>query len=218
MKQSRNSVTVTLMISSIVLLLVLQVFWLRGAYRNAAENFRKETNSLFRTTIYAMHDSLIQQGLEPVEKDSMMKFMRPRRYRFDTVVSDGEPPPPDSLFSYMGVVERGAHIEISSTIDKRDSIGRILRPLITKMQMGKEPRRFILRLGPDSLKLDSIEVHFKHALDEAGIQAAFEVLSIKNGKNERVERTTVRPNRFYTSEVVRLSPITRYAVSFAGIE
>jgi len=218
MKQSRNSVTVILMISSIVLLLVLQVFWLRGAYRNADEHFRKETNSLFRTTIVAMHDSLIQQSLEPVEKDSLMKFMKPRRYRFDTVVSDGEPPPPDSLFNYMGVVEKGTRIEISSTLDRRDSIGRILRPLITKMHMGKEPRHFILRLGPDSLKLDSIEVHFKQALDKAGIQAAFEVLSIKNEKNEKVERTTVRPNRFYTSEVVRLNPITRYAVSFAGIE
>lgn len=219
--RSKNSVTVMLMVSSMVLLLVLQVLWLRSTYRDAAENFRKETNSLFRTTIFAMHDSLIQQNLEPVMGDSLIKYQRilPRRFHVKGAVRMEGKPLHDSAFNYIKIAEDGGRVEIFSSGARRDSLGRILRPLVAKLQGDKEPKTFILRLDADTLKVDSIEVHYKQALAQAGIEAPFQVLSFKHGADGRIDNAFfTSKSQHFTSEAVRLNPMTRYAVSFTGIE
>jgi two-component system, OmpR family, phosphate regulon sensor histidine kinase PhoR len=218
--RSKNSVTVILMVSSIALLLVLQVFWLRSAYRDAAENFREETNSLFRSTIFALHDSLIQRSIEPVKGDSMMRYHRmlPKRFHISGAVRVDEHAMPDSVINYVKVNERGTHVEIFASGTRRDSLGRILRPLVAKMQAGKEPKSFILRLDADTLKTDSIVFYYKQALDKAGIQAPFEVLTFKREPDGRVDNAIFMRKPGFTSETVRLNPVTRYAVSFSGIE
>lgn len=209
-----------LMVSSIVLLLVLQVFWLRSTYRDAEENFRKETNSLFRTTIFALHDSLIQRSLEPVKGDSIVKYQRmlPKRFHINGMVRMEGKPMADSGFNYINVDERGARVEIFSSGARRDSLGRILRPLVAKLQTGKEHKTFILRLDADTLKTDSIAFYYKQALNKAGIMAPFQVLTIKREPDGRVDNAFFTSKPGFTSEAVRLNPMTRYAVSFAGIE
>jgi two-component system, OmpR family, phosphate regulon sensor histidine kinase PhoR len=214
MEQWKNAVTITLMTSSILLLLVLQFFWLRGAYLHAGENFRKETNSLFRSTILTMHDSLIQRNLEPVERDSLEKFAKTKRARLQRHLADGEK---DTTINYINVTERNARIEIFSTSGNKDSLGRILRPIMTKIKGYEEPKSFILRLGIDSLKTDSIAFHFRRVLDSAGIKASFNVIALRNGPGEKIQRKISRQDGFI-SETVHLNPITRYAVSFNGIE
>src|SRR5690606_14913999 len=71
---SKNSIAIILMSSSIVLLLVLEGIWLRSAWRDAEEDFRKETNSLFRSVVLALNDSMIDRNLKPLSvivKDSL---------------------------------------------------------------------------------------------------------------------------------------------------
>jgi two-component system, OmpR family, phosphate regulon sensor histidine kinase PhoR len=218
--KSKNSVTVILMVSSIALLLVLQFFWLRSTYRDAAENFTKETNSLFRTTIFALHDSLIQRSLEPVKGDSIVKYQRmlPKRFHINGSVRLEGKPMADSVFDYINVHERGTRVEIFSSGTQRDSLGRILRPLVAKLQTGKEPKTFILRLDADTLKPDSIEFYYKQALNKAGIRASFEVLTFKREPAGRADNAFFMQRPAFTSEAVRLNPMTRYAVSFTGIE
>src|SRR5687767_5627278 len=76
MRSFMNSVPLLLMVCSIVLLLVLQFLWLTSAYHDARKDFQEETNSLFRNTIFAMHDSLMLQNIEPIKSDSVFRGRR----------------------------------------------------------------------------------------------------------------------------------------------
>lgn len=219
--RSKNSVTVILMASSIVLLLVLQVLWLRSTYRDAAENFRKETTALFRTTIFALQDSLIQRNLLPVQGDSVWKYERafPGGLHIKGSVRMKEKPPYDSLINHIRVTERGARVEIFSSGTERDSLGRMLRPLVAKLGTDKEPKTFVLRLDSDTLKVDSIEAYYKQALAKVGIAAPFQVHTFRHGPDDRIDKPFFgQKSARFTSDAVRLNPMTRYAVSFTGIE
>jgi two-component system, OmpR family, phosphate regulon sensor histidine kinase PhoR len=211
-----------LMISSILLLLVLQVLWLTSTYRDAAENFRKETNSLFRTTIFALHDSLIQRNLQPVMGDSIIKYRRmvPKRFHVSGSVRMEGKPSRDSAFNYINIAEEGGHVEIFTTGTQRDSLGRILRPLVAKLHDSKAPKTFILRLDADTLKVDSIKFYYEQALAKAGINTAFEVHALRHPPDDgRADNAFFmqKPPGF-ASDAVRLNRMTRYAVSFTGIE
>src|SRR6478752_9185141 len=78
MKQPGNSVTLALIFSSIVLLLVLQFFWLQKVYTDESDNFYKETHGLFRDMIFEMNDSLLMESIEPLPGDSSVHFFSNR--------------------------------------------------------------------------------------------------------------------------------------------
>lgn len=58
MKERKYTSSVLLMIFSMLLLLTLQVLWLRAEYRSAVDSFNRETNLLFRSTVHQLSDSL----------------------------------------------------------------------------------------------------------------------------------------------------------------
>src|SRR5690348_3847116 len=66
---------VTLMASSILLLVLLQSFWLVNSYKQSFLGFQNEASALFRTTVYAMRDSIFRRNfgpLPPEGKDSLV--------------------------------------------------------------------------------------------------------------------------------------------------
>lgn len=210
----KNTWVITLMCSSMALLLLLQFFWIKGAYENAAEDFRKETNALFRNTIFTMHDSLIQRSIVPVGPDSLHPKMifRRKATRANETITVRESIK-DSMSSYINVTEKSARIEIFSN-DKSDSLGKILRPLITRMEMGKEPKSFVFRISADSLDRDSIKLNFERALQEAGIDAEFTVVKVKPRRPFSTDTGLPVRDKFI-SDNVPFSPMTQYAVRFA---
>ena len=219
MRQLKNPVTLGLMISSILLLLVLQVFWLRSAYQDASENFKSETNLLFRNTILAMNDSVIQRSIEAVPGDSAIRYKMPKRVLIKDSLHFNTHLPPDSILNYININERSARVEVFMTSEtQKDSLQHIFRPLVNKMQMDKHPKSFIVRLGLDSLKADSIRFYYKQALSKAGIHTPFKILALRNERGIRIEKKIAQPKGEFISEFVRLSPSNRYAVSFSDIE
>lgn len=212
--QKKNAFVIALMCSSMMLLLVLQFFWIKGAYQNAADNFRKETNLLFRNTIFTMHDTLLQRSLTPLGSDSLPpRIMVKRSNGRRKEVLALRQAVPDSLDSFIKVTEKTAQIEIYSSV-KRDSIGKILRPLVSKMQMDKEPKRFVFHFAADTLSKDSIHFNFHRALEHAGIDSKFEILKVSGPRTLREEDELPIRGKF-VSDVVPFSPITQYAVCFS---
>jgi two-component system phosphate regulon sensor histidine kinase PhoR len=214
--KKKNITTIGLMCSSMFLLVLLQFFWIQSAYKNAEDDFRKETNTIFRNTIFTMQDSLIQRGLKPVGPDSLLTkmFVKRKGLRVNetiTMRSDET----DTAKGYINITEKSARIEIF-TSDKNDSISRILRPLVTKMQRSKEPRSFVFRFGSDSLDRDSIKFYFAKALDKAGIDAKFKVVNIKEPKRPPEDEPLRIPHGKFVSEIIPFSPMNHYAVSFAA--
>src|SRR5688572_6318829 len=129
-----------LMVSSIVLLMSLQFFWLKSAYSNAADQFRKETNILFRSTLFALHDSLIQRSIEPISSDSM-KFLRHKQLVFERPFHTRARPnfSTDSVANIPGIEDHITRVEVFIASDGNDSVRNFLRPVIRKIHVDENP-------------------------------------------------------------------------------
>lgn len=219
MKQ-RNALTIGLMASSIALLLLLQFFWLRGAYEDAAENFRKESSALFRNTIFAMQDSLLQKSLRPVtSRDSIPRFARvpaTQRVRLrDSLIIKTT----DSVFA--GLSEKRTNIEIISTGDEHDPTFRhLLRPLVGKLKADGDRKTFVFRMMADTLDTDSIRLYFSKTLTQAALPADYTIIKVKANsprKDRAGWRLDIPPAKAFTSEFVPFTPVTHYAAEFHDV-
>ncbi len=223
MKNSKNTLALVLIVSSIILLLALQVFWLTNSYEKAYFDLRRETNGMFRSTIMALRDSMLVKGFEKVPADSASKAFT-FTHRIESDSTDG------SKIRYR---QNSSQIQIYISSDQKgDSLQTFLRPLTTRIQEGKmSGGNFILRLGPDSLSSDSIRHYYRKSLAQAEIDVSFEVkhssfipTPIQLGKgNKTMFKPPVEENpeeqfeaRVFSnslySDWVRFDPVHRYAV------
>jgi two-component system, OmpR family, phosphate regulon sensor histidine kinase PhoR len=169
--KSKNALIILLMASSILLLLVLQIFWLTSSYEKAYVDLRKETNNLFESTIGALRDSLFVKNFERVSQDTTA---RSTSFIFNTEKDTS------FVLNRTSKKERSRtasqiQIFISST-DKKDSLQRFLRPIGAQIQRAKiETGNFILHVGPDSLSRDSIRITFQRALKKENLSFRFEI-------------------------------------------
>src|SRR6478609_8873168 len=138
MRKLKNSTPLVLMLSSIILLLVLQVFWLQSTYDKAIADFNKETNALFRTTLFSMRDSLFQRRVRTIDFDSSANVLG--RENPSQNIDFG---PPDSVI-YFYDKGHAARIEIAVSRDGNDSINRVLAPIVTRIQKEKLPVQKII--------------------------------------------------------------------------
>ncbi|MGC3947305.1 MAG: HAMP domain-containing sensor histidine kinase [Chryseolinea sp.] len=63
---SARIVRLTLMISSLALLLMFQIFWLASSYEQSYMGFQRETSALLRSTVFSIRDSLFQSDLDHI--------------------------------------------------------------------------------------------------------------------------------------------------------
>lgn len=217
------------MISSIVLLFVLQAFWLTNSYEKAYFELRREANSLFRTTIFALRDSFFMRNVESIGAD----VEPPKGMSGDTAMMT-VPEPTDG-----GVQNghNGVHVYISSPPHKRnDSVSAaMLRPLVTKIQVEHLHGRnkFFIRMGADSLAPDTVKVLFKKALAKENMALDFKVKHNKipppafgkGGRHRSVFRNfsedsiDLKPNPFSNSiqcDWAHYNPLHRYSVSLTN--
>ncbi|MDZ7650695.1 MAG: hypothetical protein U5K54_28125 [Cytophagales bacterium] len=168
MKSSKNTLTLTLIASSIILLMALQIFWITNSYEKAYFDLRRETNGLFRSTIMALRDSLLIQSFEQVPGDSLHDARFTFTPRFDSSKIQQ---------SKIRVNQSASQIQIYISSDgKRDSIQTILRPLSKQMHDGKiRGGNFLFRMNADSLSEDSIRHKFTKALVNEDIPIRFEI-------------------------------------------
>ncbi|WP_207855764.1 hypothetical protein, partial [Pseudomonas sp. 79_C] len=60
---TKNSTSIALMVAGMLLLVAFQVFWLRKEYNEQKSLLQKETDILFKNTIQALEDSVIQRKI-----------------------------------------------------------------------------------------------------------------------------------------------------------
>ena len=231
MKINRVATTFTLMISSILLLLVLQAFWLRSSYERAYFDLRRETSGLFRSTVFALRDTFFFKRMEP---------LTPNRKHRDSVkvlfsqASDSA----KAMWSgrRMQLREQASSLQIfiSSTPDV-DSIQSVVRPLISSLHEGqiKNGSNFIVRVNLDSLHVDSVQTRFEAELKRVGIAAtpavkhvrlqypsppdmAFGFIRPREAEGDSLQRAHLFSDTLH-SEWVRFDPVHRYAVALTGV-
>ena len=167
--KGKNRSTLLLMIISVVLLAILQFFWLKSSYEKAFSDFRRESSMLLKSTVFNLRDSLFVKNIEPVDIDSPVhrKTIGLRRDSFNVKYHAAD----------SHIVESNAQILITST-ERADSTIDFLRPLASSMPRLDRRRSFIIRMGPDTLKLALLKKYYAKALEESNNDAPFKVRHI----------------------------------------
>lgn len=228
MKSSRNSLTLTLIVSSTLLLLALQGLWLKNSYERAYIDLRREVSGIFRITIFSLRDAMLVRSLERIDTSRSGDHFH-FNSKVDTLVIRRRG-------GQMKAKTEASQVQIFiSSNGKSDSLQKIIRPLAMQVQEGKvkEGSTFVLRMGGDSLNIDSIRVNFKKAIEKTGYDLPFEIKSIavlpppdfqsirtigfrEHEPWEDSVTSKVLSNKL-SSEWVRFDPLHRYAVVLAGI-
>ena len=145
--------TLLLISTSILLLLVLQILWLRSAFTDELEGVKKETNYLFRNTIIALQDSLILKGLKPLDSSTlqfapqgkMIQVWNSRVSARDTLISRvAEPRPPQMVMVRDSTTK--IQIYVSSVI-AGDSAKNVLRPIVSEIRRKGPAGNFVISRG-----------------------------------------------------------------------
>jgi signal transduction histidine kinase len=232
MKASKNTITLILIISSVLLLVVLQVVWLNSAYEKSYFSLRRKTSDILRNSVFTLRDSILLRNIEQVPGDS---FSVPRGAIFFST-------PIDTLKERVHNIESTDSGNISSQIKiyinsnhKTDSIQRIIRPLASRVQQGNlSGSSFILRLSSDSLSIDSIRFHFKDDLEKESIELPFEIKYVASAPppiDFKMRRNFFRPpgdkaqfeikgslySNTLNTEWIRFDPIHEYSAEISGI-
>lgn len=218
--KSKNTISLMLMISSVVLLVVLQCLWLKSSYERAFLDFRRETSWLFRSTVYAMRDSLFTRNITTVPEDSLPALAKR-----------------DTFFNYFGHRSARVKVIVANNDSARHAIppqlaSRIQEIAVFKNQKGGAPQNFVIRLTQDSLNRDSIRYFYREALNRAGLDIPFNIKLIRHepvpgrppfdddalrgrGTDEHENRRNLYRDEIMTDRA-RFSPLYHYQASLAN--
>ena len=227
MKSNSNSTRLVLMISSIVLLVVLQVLWLMSSYENAFINFRRETSTLLRSSVFALRDSLFIKNIRPVKDGSPSDSLRPEH---DSVVMGIANR--DTVVTHHEVRPDGSSFQIYVASERMDSVAQYLTPLASTMQHLRNRPNFIIRIGADTLSEEALNKAYMQSLHQSGMDLDFIIrrfilpppglnlerrISLQDDGDMPMhgQRGFFR-DTLYT-DPVRLNPINSYGASFPGI-
>lgn len=180
----KNTLTRSLMAGSIVLVLVLQGFWLKSSYRDTKEAFEQKTGFLFRATVMQLQDSLIRANMELVPDDSLGTFA-------GKGFSDSIP----SLVISRSVLNSAADSSRIAVMTPPKE--RKVDAVFSELREEQVTRYFVLREA-DSLRLGTIKREYGQALAEAGISIPFHVLKapFDTAMNRRVPRFPALKSKF----------------------
>jgi two-component system phosphate regulon sensor histidine kinase PhoR len=231
--KSRNFLPVALMTSSILLLLVLQGFWIMNSWQNAYLDLRKESNDLFRKTVSALRDSLMARSIERIDLDTISNDMvsalsfeerGARERRLNAHLRD----------TTKGSVVSKVQIYISAPELADSTVKDRLRPIMSKIHDGqvRENTGFVLRMFSDTLNVDSIRINYQKALVLEGYDFDFEVKKdlqslphdVPQGKKIGYRRlpaqdtTKIAFTPVMRSEWIRFDPVHSYAVELNGFQ
>src|SRR5260221_12716608 len=166
MKNKKNWVTLILIISSIVLLIGLQVVWLQSLYKDVKRDLRRETSILFSTTVMAMQDSILEKNIKPLSGDSTGESFESIHDRRDTSRVRGD-------HVEIRMAPRVETIYFGTT--RPDSLKKFLRPLMMKFRINRKQRGFIIQGKLDSLNPDSIKRRHEETLEQAALHIKFKI-------------------------------------------
>jgi two-component system phosphate regulon sensor histidine kinase PhoR len=158
-KPKAISISLVMMATSLVLLVVLQFFWLRNSYDRAHADLRKEANDVFRTTLHAIRDSVLIRSIQRAPNDSTPDAFQYKQ-KIDCVkINRGA----------QGTTSSEMRIIISS--EGSDSARKALRPLVAHLRNKTIPDHatFYVQMQDDTLSVDTLTSKLRYAIAESGI-------------------------------------------------
>jgi len=222
MKRQRNLVTRLLMISSVLLLIALQVLWVTISYEKAYLDFRKESSMLLKNSVSALRDSLFVRLEDPYKSDSILIERGNFLFRRDSLNHKFRDADSATSFSEKQlIVSHGVRLDSNVMYTKS-------QPSSAEKKDGQ--RTFIVHLGPDTLDLELLSKYFKKNLNSTGIFSPFQISSIMNQgigparwPEEILEHEESRTPRVYSDSIITeparfIGPFNSYVAMFPAVK
>lgn len=226
MNKSKNYLILTLMVSSIGLLLVLQLFWLSNSYERAFFGLRRDSNFIFRNTLYAMRDSLYLENIRVLNTDTLNKLPAGDIQSLNIIRNN-----PDSI--HITTKTSTVQVFLSDKSGNKDSVLEAIRPMTRQLRQGIEAgqKSFFIRLAPDTVSLDTLKIHFEIALQKADIPLKFMVnhqyvpperFPEFRGRDDRNTEIPQGQRSVYSDTIAlesqRFNPVSHYTASIFPIQ
>jgi two-component system, OmpR family, phosphate regulon sensor histidine kinase PhoR len=167
MSMKKNSVILLLITFSVAFILLLQVFWIRGAYKNEVIDLRRQSNSIFKNTVSQLRDTLFFSSVVPA-MDSAVRIMSNVNIRMSS----------QSLKDTVHIGKNHMQVFIRAIDDT--SLVDLLNPITKKLWEARNSKKnFSIRIAADSINLDTLTKHYARGLAEAGITSKTSVSEVK---------------------------------------
>jgi two-component system, OmpR family, phosphate regulon sensor histidine kinase PhoR len=215
--QSRNRRYLWLMIGSILVLALVQFFWLESVYRDYKNSLKQETRLLFASTVTGMLDSLVLKEMKPVFIQGVPDTMYLDKFSFQDTLKNirievrKEENKEDTL-----LIKEQQKIRIFTSGDQisKDSVYKIFRPLIQGIDSLKGENRFTFSMDRQSLDPGQIEKTFNEVLAASGYP-----LQARVKRFNLMQETEKIPDKAISLEEIRIPFGTRiigYIESYQG--
>lgn len=203
------------MSASILLLLVLQVLWLQNSYEKSFYDLRRDSNYLFRNTLFSLRDSLFFKNIKAVPPD---KIEAVQIFKTD--------PSPDSIRIHA-TQSSSVQVIVRSQSANKDSVIKALGPMARFNFTERDGKKFVVQLTPDTISIDTLRAVFTKNLKTAGLPAAVfmrhesTIPELRPALRTRQD-VSMDPSRdvqlnLYRDtmrlESIRLNPMSRYSAS-----
>ena len=174
-----------LIFSSLTLLGVFQVFWLRQVWKEQRTVLRQETDYIFQKTVLALQDSLVRRNMAKnnINPDSLhMPLPPPGPLRFKHWQYRQESKLKISIDNDLKVEPRDSVSKVQVFIATSDSmsvgqgepgIDRMISRLVIPTAAGETG--LIFKIEKDTIVTDTLLAVYRQALDKAGIALDFEL-------------------------------------------
>ncbi|HOX83669.1 MAG TPA: HAMP domain-containing sensor histidine kinase [Chryseolinea sp.] len=205
----RNSLSIVMITSSIVLLMALQFFWLRKVYRDEEHGFRKETGFIFRNTMFALNDSVLQKNIRPMKSDSNSIRIIRTTQTTDSVMFGRRHS--DLPFTFQ---DSTANIQVYISPDSHDgdSLVHALRPLVSRIRENRQQRFFSIRLKSDTIPITIVNGVYRSSLLKAGFNTAFFLTRLEPPPDGHIKKEFDDPDK------VILTPSGAFQIQFPGLQ
>ncbi len=207
LKSKSMMFTIILMVTSIVLLLVLQGFWLHSVYDDQRRDLERDVAILFGNTVVSMSDSLMQNSIKALPSGDSGAVKHQLRINKE-IIRDSVVVGKTFVRRQFGDSNKSIQVFLYSN-NGRDSIKHYLRPLIEQFHERTVPQAFTIRLTGDSLRVKDIKRKFDLALESAGIdlpEGIVKVTSVSRGQRPEKRKDTIfTPTGAFAAEFVNIN-------------
>ncbi len=166
----KNILIVGLITASLVLLLALQVAWLRGAYRQEHVRLQRDLSRMFKDMVFEMSDSLFKKNISALPAASISRI----EIR-DSVTTIGNSKVSARRHVFTDSLDNGSVQVMVFAQGGKDSLGNFLKPLAEKIKGSKGRRSFSINLTGEKLSQNEVAKKFGKSLQEANLPITFKV-------------------------------------------
>ena len=159
--KSKNTLTLLLIVSSIILLLALQVFWLQSSYKSEVSDLQKRSSTLLRNTVSQLRDSVFFSTMAPT-MDSINQAINNGgvKIKHMNVVTDT-----------VNLQQKSSSVQIFISSLGNDSLLNELKPFTQRLKKIQKvgDQNFTIRIAADSIPIDTLNHYFKINLQKEDI-------------------------------------------------